>query len=443
MPLASLSHGKHCLLATAIAAVLAGCNDGENSTNASSNGGLGDSHQELSFSRFAVSEFGSNSVYVLNAHDFAPATAAPMSATSTISGLKTSPDGRYALVLQRNDGHVEIIDSGVEAEVHGDHFHLHSEEPSLVNERYLGVKPTHYDPSTGVSSLFFDGNENENAKFHILSDASIATGGVVASYEFGYAVHGLAQVLGEQVFTGVIDEVLDAGATLPNRIRHLHLHHDHFHFEQDFALECHQLHGGAQSQSQIAFGCSDGVALVNVDGENVTAQKLNNPTFNPAQVYSQYAQANVDVRIGKLVGFKQADKLLAIANNLQSFLVQGTNLVEVNWKQSEEETAITYHNTDDAFVVLASSGYLNIFSAADDFALKHSIKVFEEFPALEAGQSFSISKDLRSGHLIVTNPAHNTLIEVDLDTNAVKTHQLDFKPHFVTWVGTTEEEYQH
>lgn len=422
---------KKTLIALSVAALVTGCSEGENSVETATQNHQQDLHQEETASRFVINESGSNTVYVLNASNFE--TLDQFALLNAPSGLKTSPDGRYALALQRSQNVVEIIDGGVYAEAHGDHFHLHAEEPSLLTDTYTSAAPTHYDMAEHQTALFFDGNSDAglNAEIKVLDDASIATASHIASYSFNYAMHSTAQIFGEHVFTGVKEDPTATG--LPNQIAALELHGDHFHGPTIANVSCPSLHGSAQSNSQVAFACTDGVVLIDNPAAEPQYTKLANPT-----------SLEEGSRFGKVLGFKDADKLLFISRSLQAFQLNQGVLEEIVWKEDGSEGYLTYANTGSAFVVLSTTGKLKAFDPANDFTQIADVQLWQTVPALADGERFRISHDKRSQHVFVTDPTNNVVFEVDFANQpTVKSHQLSFTPGLITWTGTTEQEHHH
>ena len=431
MPPISPYFGRKTLIALSIAALVSGCSDSESKTDSSTGNDDHGQHPEETIGRFVIGESGSNNVYVLNASNFE--TVGQFSLLNAPSGLKTSPDGRYALALQRSQNVVEIIDGGVYAEAHGDHFHLHSEDPSLLTETYTSAAPTHYDMAEHQTALFFDGNSEQglNAEIKVLDDETIATASQIASYSFSYAMHSTAQIFGEHVFAGVKEDPTADG--LPNQVAALELHDDHFHGPSVADVTCPSLHGSAQSETQVAFACDDGIVIVNNPGTEPQYTKVDNP-----------ASLESGMRFGKVLGFKAANKLLFISSTLQAFQYEQGVLEEIMWREADSEGYLTYTSSDSAFFVLSTTGKLKVFDPSSDFAQIADVQLWDSVPSLADGEKFRISYDQRSQHIFVTDPTNKVVFEIALDGQpTVKSHQLSFTPDLITWVGTTEEEHQH
>ncbi len=93
--------------------------------------------------------------------------------------------------------------------------------------------------------------------------------------------------------------------------------------------------------------------------------------------------------------------------------------------------------------MVSSNGTLKVFNAVANFTQSHNITLWETPPALAEGQKIQLTEDKRTGHLIVSDPANNQLLEIDLVKEEVLQHPLGFVPHLLTWVGTVEQEHQH
>ena len=74
------------------------------------------------------------------------------------SGLYTSPQSRFALVAQRDQNHVQVLDGGLYQEDHGDHLHPYQKDPEMLTQPLSGVRPTHYRENETRSAFFFDGD---------------------------------------------------------------------------------------------------------------------------------------------------------------------------------------------------------------------------------------------------------------------------------------------
>lgn len=425
----SLSHRQAPRLAALSLSVLLllGCQEGEN--NATSNEDS-DHHHSMITSRLLISEHNSQTLHLFDSQAWRQRTQFTLQQTP--SGLKTSPKGRYALALQRNFDQVEVIDSGIVAEQHGDHYHLHNHSPRLLSERYQGVKPTHYDVTQDQVALFFDGDNttSANAQFRVLDEQSIGQVSSVAIHSFDHAQHGTAQLLRDFAFTGIKDQ---STTSLPDKVIALKRHGDHFHRVQSFtAQDCPALHGSAQTANLVAFACLEHVLVVNVQGETITSQSINNPTFNNG------------TRFGTLFGYPANDTLLAVANNQQFFSLKNGHFQEIDWKTEQTQRTLAYLTTEEYLFIVTPQARLIAYHAADYFAQQFSLSLWDNVPTLAEGQRIQMAFDPRNQQLFITNPADQTVLQLSVtEPRIVQRHQLGFIPQFITWLGTTEHEHHH
>lgn len=414
--------------------LLAGCNSSAEKpplTQVSQESAEEEHEDEMSYSRLVIQEADTNALHIYDAHEWNEVEQIELK--NPPSGLKTSPDGRYALALQRNFNMVEVIDSGIEAEAHGDHYHLHSEEPTLLSDPIEGAKPTHFDVGNGEVALFFDGDKEAglNAEFHVFDDEAFMKAQSLASYQFEYALHGTAQIKGEYAFTGIVAGA--EGSALPDQVIALEKHGDHFHQLEMEALPCPLLHGSAQTENLVAFACSDGIVTVNAAQQPLSPEKIANPS-----------SLDESTRFGKLFGFSQHDQLVAFSSHHQFYALKDNVFTEINWKQTPEDRALSYTYTDDELIVITPAGKLNVYDASQNFALSFSLTIWPQQPMLEKGQKVHLAFDKRHHHLFVTDPTRNAIIQIDMESKiVVDTHQLGFTPTKLTWTGTTKGEHQH
>jgi hypothetical protein len=169
--------------------------------------------------------------------------------------LQTAGDDRHVFVLQSDAGKVGVVDAGTWSDAHGDHSHSYVTEPSLLKTSFDHGTSYHAVSDDERSVVWFD----DDASFHAfdwkgLEDDEVETQRV----ETGAAHHGVAAPTSDGGFLASYAEgeeaagilVLDAEGKETGRIG-----------------GCEGLHGEAHAgQDAYAFGCSDGVLVVD-DGE--------------------------------------------------------------------------------------------------------------------------------------------------------------------------------
>lgn len=164
--------------------------------------------------------------------------------------LYLGPDGRHAWAVQRGAGQVQLIDTGLIEEDHGDHSALILADPALLPATASGERPVHFNMGGDRVAIFWDGTGVAT-----LHDASAAAGGdlsALQSIETGKPHHGVAVPVGNVTISTVAPEgeglpdalaVIDADGTELSRIN------------------CLNLHGEGKAAGYVAFGCEDGVAV--------------------------------------------------------------------------------------------------------------------------------------------------------------------------------------
>ncbi|CAM3038695.1 hypothetical protein [Moritella viscosa] len=411
--------------------ILSGCNNENSSATKTST-----TKAELSisdFSRLAIQEAEKNMVYIVNAENMDP--IGQMALQNVPSALKTSPLGRYVLAFQREENLIEIIDSGVISETHGDHVHITTEDPNLLSVQYSGIKPANYDLSNGEVSVFFDGNgaSGEGAEFRILNEASIGTGDIIARQKFGFSMHGTSQILGDMLLTSFVWDQVEGN--LPDSVLLMERHGNHFHPHGAVDETCPDLNSSAQIESQVFFACSDGI--VAIEQSNFSSRKLNYP-----------AEFGVDSRIKHLIGLKLANTILAITDDYQMFFLKDNELVELPWKENSDDNILGFTATEDGLIVVTSQGKMRIFDASNNFELSYSIDLWKSVP--EFGEitgddlPVQIIKDKRNGNIFVTDTINQLILEVsDSSAQQVLAHQLSYKPGKIAWLGSAQADFKH
>lgn len=173
------------------------------------------------------------------------------------------------LAFQRINDRVSFVDGGLYQEDHGDHLHDYAIAPSLLSYSLSGVRPTHFESHDGQSALFFDGlaAPYATASVALLSDASIAANRREASLELPRNMHGTAEPRGDYLLaTYRAAEATDT--TLPSQVELYQRNGDSYSFIERFDEPCARLHGSYSSHDFSLFGCSDGVLVVEQDGDS-------------------------------------------------------------------------------------------------------------------------------------------------------------------------------
>lgn len=352
---------------------------------------------------------------------------------SVLTGLYATKNNRYAIAVQGGDnGVVNFIDSGVEWEDHGDHGHLHVNDPKVLDLELSGARPGHVTTHADKTVIFFDGIEGSvPAEMRWVTDASIAAGTVLATHQDSIRQHGAAQAWGDYLISSARLPT-ESG---PTQVLVSERHGDHFHSETLFdqpEYACPQLHGSAQNSGYIAFGCGNGVLLVEAHGDHFHAHKIANNT-----------------RISSVFGDEGSISFVGAGRNNNADPI---SLFAIN-PVTETITPIAYEKTPRAyafaeggelFLVLDTEGGLTAFDT-ETWAVKGA-RLQVTASAEASGQTFrlTVSGDGETAYVADVGTQQIRVINIHgwkLETD--KAIPLDFSPGLILWVGSAEEEDGH
>jgi hypothetical protein len=162
--------------------------------------------------------------------------------------LYLGPDGRHAWAVSREAGAVQVLDTGVVEEDHGDHSAVILQAPALLPATANGERPVHFNMDAERVAVFWDGDG-----IATLHDAA-APGDLsaIATIDTGAAHHGVAVPVGAYTIATVAPE----GEGLPDALAVIGP--DGAEISQ---VDCLNLHGEGKAGGHVAVGCADGVAI--------------------------------------------------------------------------------------------------------------------------------------------------------------------------------------
>ena len=425
---------KSILLACATTA-LVGCGDSETTITElpATPPAVDDGHdhdEELGHGRLAIADAEHAVIHIFDLED--NSLVESVNITNPASAVYASPESRYAVAIQKEQGAVEFVDGGLWQELHGDHYDHHNDAPVLSSFTIQGVKPAHFVPREEQAALFFDGSAEvaENASLYLLSDESIAAEQVIAHHDFTTDMHGTAEIRDEFVLTTLREP--DAEGTLPSQVAVFELHDDHFHQEQVIDVACPELYGSFQNEDHILFACEDGILSIEQQGSTFTASKIAYPVDVPESD-----------RIYTIKGSEHSTTMLGLTPR-GIFIIDPVASTISHFERSAEENAYfpryAFDGHHEHLLLLDKNGALNAYSAEHDWELEKTIPVLEP-----------LADDVRP--LIIASKAHELVYiingqevtTVDLHEGEVVGHfDLDFMPGKAAWLGVgAEEEHEH
>ena len=336
--------------------------------------------------------------------------------SSVPTGVYASPAFRYGVLLDRNNHYVHFYDSGLSAK----NDKILSTKPQLLNYQLFGASPTHYRNFNGQAAIFYDGNETASSKFDVFTESGIGSKNI-ASQSLPYKHHGVAEPLGEYVLSSYLDQ----DQTKLSIVKSYGQHGDHYHEEQTLTNRCSGLHGASSVKGYSAFGCEDGVLLVEHHSNQFKDYKL-----------------PVDVRIGTVVGQANANELVGLASTTPDlFIINGENrrVQQITWTEKDSDVKRlkqVYSQSGNYFVVLDSLGQLVVFDAKT-WVVKQRIQVIDR--GSEAVSKANLVANGQQDRVFVNDVLTKKIYEIDLVTaKLVRTIQLDVVPQQFVWLGAAK-----
>lgn len=359
--------------------------------------------------------------------------------TEPASALYASPSYRYGFVIQRLANRVNVIDSGLSQEDHGDHKDDIIEAPRWLAFGTDKTRPTHFTLTETQSVIFYDGNGDTTtpAQVGVYTEDNIKNNTAGNSLEYTTHMHGAAQARGDYLLSTIRDP-LTATSTLPDKVGLYKASNGIYAEQQVFSETCPGLHGSAQNKTQIAFGCTDGVLVITQTGDSFSAKKIANPTsFTGA------------TRVGTVLGDEHRTEFVGIAAG-QFFAINTSagTITPINWVDTSSTTiptALAYGFADDGelFVILDNQGKINLLNT-NNWSISTRIQaITSNITALPAGSRFELA--LTPGHKIyVSDPIANQIKQIDLETAKVSgSLQLTGTPAKIAWIGIAEPAGNH
>lgn len=390
------------------AAALAACSDNDKLP------ADGHDHAE-SGGRLVFGEEGTNRVHVLDLDEGALLTNFDLGQPT--SAVYASPDRRYAVVLQATAGKVNFIDGGVW--LHGDH--IHADAPVKLALELTGVKPAHYQSHEEQAALFYDGEGEAAAKFELFTDESLGAGGIVARQTLPGPVHGIAEPR---------DGYVLSVNTARTQVVPYELHGDHFHGEPALATICTALHGGAANADYAAFGCTEGVLVVE----------------QTASGFSDFMVTTAK-RVTQVAGHHAVDRFAGFAGDGTLYVIDpvAKTATELDWDGDTSAAAARSQHLIDAhgehLAILDTTGTLHVVSLKD-WTRKGSVKLMDSVGTGASGAR--LASGGVADQIFVTDPVGSAIVAVDLEHVEESNHyELNFVPVGLTWLGAAADEHTH
>ena len=390
-----------------------------------------DHEDDLSAARLLLVESGTALVHIFEAAD--GDEVAELTLPAPIGYAYPVPGYRYAAFVHRDDNWVSFVDGGVWMEDHGDHDHPYAEAPAVQDFFLDGVRPTHYTFNDEQVAVFYDGNSETGDVAGVATfDANaVAENGIANTLSFDTYMHGAAQARGEHLLAAIRDA--GSASTLPDKVGLYHLHDTEYELEMVFEETCPGLHGSAQNEDNIFFGCTDGVLVID-ESADFAAVKVGN------------GDALVEgARVGSLRAHHHVEEAIGIAAGKLVRVVPGeTELQALPEPLHEEDSVVASEFAADGefFVALTAEGALVVFDV-HDWEIHGELNVTDASQLAE-GQSLRLVVPPSGHHVYVLNPGSQSLVAVDIEAlQADEPWSLEFTPSAAVWLGYAEEGEGH
>lgn len=421
---------RRSLLALSVVAALAACGGGSD--------GDQDHTDTLidTAGRLAVAEAGAPGVRIYDLDT--QAVTATIALDSAPSALYTSPGGRYAVAYQGTAGKVQFIDGGIWQEDHADHLHDYKQAAAKLDWTLTGTAPSHFDVQAGVqAAVYFDGSRTttppQNAKVRVLSDASIGGKRVEASLDLDFAVHGLADPVGNKLLT--VYRAADATSTLPTHLELYQRNGTSYRYDRRLNTRCEGMHGAASSGNHTVVGCMDG-AMVVTHTSPTTVSDLKVAT--PLRVSTVVGHPKLS---GKFIGVGTEGSTAAPPVTTRFFAIDAVNgasqaLPLAGWDTGRVRRAHAMDRSGSRFFVLDDQGQLRS-AIHQNGAWVSGVIVAGVVPAMPTAAPWpAIAVNQAKDELYVTDPLGKQVITVNSLTGAVLGRaNLGFVPSSITWTG--------
>ncbi len=309
-------------------------------------------------------------------------------------------NGMYAFALHREQNRVSVVYGGLNLEDHGDHKDLVTEAPYILHTLTTGPKPTHFKTHAGVVTIYNDGDGTVT----VLEEKDLGLRLRMSEIATGAPDHGAPAFLGGYVLAGSLNRgVVEVYSRLGRRVSTIE--------------GCPRLHGEAVLGSRVAFGCADGVLIVEQRGLQFVGRKLPNPAGAPerARVGTVVSHSKYPFFIGN---FGQG--LARIDNQITPYPLPA-NPVRFAFDK------------DGQLVVLTADGNLHTLEAATGKVIK-SLKVSEPITASGEG-AVRPGMALADGMAFVTLPDKGEVLEIELADMTIKRRfNVGGTPGSVAWL---------
>lgn len=339
--------------------------------------------------RLVVADAEAAEVHVVDTEGEAARTSVDVASPAR---LYLGPDNRHAWAVSHEAGAVQVLDTGVVEEDHGDHSAVILQAPALLPATASGERPVHFNMDPERVAIFWDGDGVAT-----LHDAAAPEDlSAIATVDTDAPHHGVAVPVGAYTISTVAPD----GEGLPDTLAVI---------GPDGAeisrVDCMNLHGEGKAGGYVAVGCTDGVAIFDTSATPPEGRFVAYPEEAPDEgmIRTMLSPRDTMALVGNWGGTRMT--IFDPSSEAGDFAFAEFPAARMAW--ALDETGI------EGFAMLAD-GRLVRFSALTGRILGEAAEVTE---AYEMERGVTRPKMAVAGHRVaVSDPAAGQVVMVDTDT---------------------------
>jgi hypothetical protein len=190
------------------------------------------------------------------------------------------------------------------------------------------------------------------------------------------------------------------------------------------------MHGSASNGHHTVFGCEDGVLVIEKDGDNYTASKIDNPADMPA-----------DATIGTVMAHPERETLIGLARPNLMFEIdaEAGTVTSIPWS-GVVRVASAFDSTGQMLMAMDESGQVHVLDGSQGWALKAALPAATGVP--DSGSSPTIEAHAHEGFAYISDPIGQRIVIVDTAAASIAGQiSLDFAPGQIRWLGLPEHDH--
>jgi ABC-type Zn uptake system ZnuABC Zn-binding protein ZnuA len=337
--------------------------------------------------------------------------------------VNTTHGGRYGFAVQPEGDRTDVIDGGVWVEDHGDHSHVHAEEPRMLDFSLTGDEPVHFVSHEGQVAIFYDGDGTAT----VFEEEGLEDGSAEqTTIETGTPHHGVAVPMGDRVIAS--QAAREEEGDLPSTLAIYDLDGNKL---EEFS-GCGGMHGEVSFGESAAFACEDGVMVLERQGDRFVKKEISYPEGTTEENRSWTLLG--DEEVPYLVGDSGEDGLMRV--DLESGEMERLAL-------PDEVADFALDPETGHALVLTTDGRLRTIDPSSGQA-EASVEAIEPFALPEEFGPPVPSIEVGHGVAYVSEPKTGEVVEVHLEDMAVEdTFDVGGKPTGVAVLGAGAGEHGH